>query len=90
MTATMKVLNAFRNGAALTAAQITSMFGVQNPRALVTDLRQMGYPIYLDTFVRSRGRTTSKYHLGTAAPRAVIAAGYKALASTSTLNTGNV
>ena len=81
MTATNKVLKSFLNGSTLTAAQMTSQFGVQNPRAMVTSLRQKGYPIYLDTFTRSQGRKTAKYHLGTGATREVIAAGYKAIAA---------
>jgi len=76
------VLNAFFAGEELSAKQIAARFNVANPTALVSDLRMSGYPIYLNSGTKdSRGRVrTSKYRMGTAS-RAVIAAGYKALAA---------
>ena len=73
-TATQRVLEAFVSGDELSAKQISSRFNVANPTALITSLRQNGYPIYLN----ERG-TVSKYRLGTPS-RKVIAAGYQALA----------
>jgi predicted DNA-binding transcriptional regulator YafY len=76
------VLNAFLSGEELTAKQIAARFNVANPTALVSDLRMSGYPVYLNNGTKdARGRVRSaKYRLGSAS-RAVIAAGYKALAS---------
>ena len=80
MAATQKLLKALRMGYALTSKEISYRFGVTNPHDTVYSLRQAGFPIYHDPIVRSRGRVTMKYRLGTPS-RAVIAAGYKALAA---------
>lgn len=74
-----RVLSALRNGEELTGKQISARFGVGNPRATVSALRMKGFPVYLNEHVDSKGRVTQKYRLGTAS-RAVIAAGYRALA----------
>lgn len=79
-TKTSKVLNALRNGEELTGKQIESRFGVGNARATVSALRMQGYPIYSNKRVDTKGRVKFKYRLGTPS-RAVVAAGYKALAS---------
>lgn len=75
-----KVLTALQNGAELTSKQIAARFGAGNPQAVIQSLRFKGFPIYLNNHVDSKGRKTSKYRLGTAS-RAVIAAGYQALAT---------
>jgi|TARA_Y100000389_G_C17294556_1_gene429775 hypothetical protein len=75
-----KVLNALIGGAELTSKQIAARFGAGNPQAVIQSLRFKGYPIYLNNHVDTKGRKTSKYRLGTAS-RAVIAAGYQALAT---------
>ena len=74
-----RVLSALRNGEELTGKQIRARFGVGNPRATVSALRMKGFPVYLNEHVDSKGRVTQKYRLGNAS-RAVIAAGYRALA----------
>ena len=79
-TKTSKVLTALRNGEELTGKQIESRFGVGNARATVSALRMQGYPIYSNKRVDTKGRVKFKYRLGTPS-RAVVAAGYKALAS---------
>jgi len=81
MTRKEKVLNAFFNGENLTAKEIANRFNVGNPTALVSDLRMNGYPIYLNAGTKdSRGRVrASRYRLGTPT-KAVIAAGFRALA----------
>jgi len=79
-TKTTKVLTALRNGEELTGKQIESRFGVGNARATVSALRMQGYPIYSNKRVDTKGRVKFKYRLGTPS-RAVVAAGYKALAS---------
>ena len=78
MNKTQRVLNAFINGEELTAKQIKSRYNVANPTALVTNLRQSGFPIYLNDRKNTTG-TVSKYRLGNPS-RSVVAAGYKALA----------
>ena len=79
-TKATKVIAALENGTELTAKQISARYGVKNVRALMSSLRMQGYPVYLNKRVSSfDGETYNKYRLGTAT-RAVIAAGYRALA----------
>ena len=74
------LLEALKNGEELTAKQITSRFGIANPTATVSDLRiRGGFAVYANKRTNKRGETFTKYRLGTPA-RAVVAAGYKALA----------
>ena len=75
-----KVLTALESGAELTSKQIAARFGAGNPQAVIQSLRFKGYPIYLNTVTDTKGRSRNVYRLGTAS-RAVIAAGYKALAT---------
>ena len=78
-TQTSKVANALKNGAELTAKQISARYGVKNVRAVISKLRSEGYSIYLNKRVSSYdGETYMKYRLGTPR-RAVVAAGYAAL-----------
>ena len=69
------------------ALEMKNRFGVTNARALVTHLRQNGFAIYLNktpAYVDRNGnerKGVSRYRLGTPS-RAIIAAGYKALAAT--------
>jgi len=74
-----RVLEVLSTGQELTAKQIQSRFGVGNARATVSALRMKGYPIYANTRTDTKGRTKTKYRLG-APSKAVIAAGYRALA----------
>ena len=69
------VLAALKNGSQLTSAQISSKFKAGNPQAVIQSLRFAGYPVYLNT-TKTGAR---KYRLGSAS-RAVVAAGYKAMA----------
>jgi transcription initiation factor IIE alpha subunit len=81
-TKATKVIAALENGTELTAKQISARYGVKNVRALMSSLRMQGYPVYLNKRVSSfDGETTTynKYSLGTPT-RAVIAAGYRAIA----------
>ncbi len=75
-----RLLEALRTGEELTAAQIKARFGIANPTATVSDLRFNGFAVYANRRTDSNGRTTTKYRLGTPS-RAVVAAGYKALAA---------
>jgi predicted transcriptional regulator len=74
-----KVLESLKNGNELTSSQIKARFGAGNPQAVIQALRFAGFPIYLNTVKDSKGRVYKKYRLGTAS-RAVVAAGYKAMA----------
>ena len=75
-----KVLSALQEGRTLSSAQIKSFFGAGNPQAVIQSLRFKGFPIYLNTVTDTKGRSRNVYRLGTAS-RAVVAAGYKALAT---------
>ena len=82
MTTTIKskVLTALQSGRTLSSAQLRSQFGAGNPQSVIQSLRFDGFPIYLNTVSDTKGRTRNGYRLGTPS-RAVIAAGYQALAS---------
>lgn len=75
-----KVLTALQNGRTLSSAQLRSQFGAGNPQSVIQSLRFEGFPIYLNTVSDTKGRSRNVYRLGTPS-RAVIAAGYMALAS---------
>ena len=79
-TKEMKVLAALLEGRTLSSAQIKSYFGAGNPQAVIQSLRFKGFPIYLNTVTDTKGRSRNVYRLGTPS-RAVIAAGYKAMAN---------
>ena len=74
-----RLLEALQAGEQLTAKQIASRFGIANPTATVSDLRFSGFAIYANRRTNSRGDTFTKYRLGRPS-RALIAAGYRALA----------
>ena len=81
VTKSAKVIAALESGVELTGKQIESRYNVGNARALISSLRMQGYPVYLNKRVSTYdGETYSKYRLGTPS-RAVIAAGYQALAT---------
>jgi predicted ArsR family transcriptional regulator len=80
MTKQARLLEAFKNGEQLTAKQITHRFGIANPTATVSDLRFAGFAVYANQHTNDKGQTYTKYRLG-APSRAVVAAGYKALAA---------
>ena len=80
VTKTAKVIAALEKGTELTGRQIESRYNVANARALISSIRMQGYPVYLNKRVSTfNGETYSKYRLGTPT-RAVVAAGYQALA----------
>jgi predicted transcriptional regulator len=78
-TKSSKLLATLKTGERLTEAQIRARFGLKNPRATVSALRFQGYAIYANPHKDTKGRQSTKYRLGTPS-RAVIAAGYRALA----------
>lgn len=80
MTQKDKLRKAFFNGAQLTSKQIRAQFKIASPTKVVSTLRlEDGLPIYANKHVDTKGRETTKFRLGTPS-RAVIAAGYRALA----------
>ena len=79
VTKQARLLEAFQNGEELTAKQIAARFGIANPTATVSDLRFAGFSVYANQSTDTKGRVSTKYRLGTPS-RAVIAAGYRALA----------
>jgi predicted transcriptional regulator len=78
MTKQDRVLNALKEGAELTSAEIKKRFKAGNPAAVIQALRFAGYSIYLNSKKDARGKKSHVYRLGTPS-RKVIAAGYKAL-----------
>ena len=78
-TAAAKVIAALESGVELTGNQISARYGVKNARALISSLRMQGYSVYNNQRTNGSGETSSKYRLGTPS-RAVVAAGYQALA----------
>ena len=75
-----KLRKALFNGAELTSKQIRAQFKIASPTKVVSNLRlEDGLPIYANKHVDTKGRETTKFRLGTPS-RAVIAAGYRALA----------
>jgi hypothetical protein len=80
MTKQDRLIEAFKNGEELTVKQIAARFGIANPTATVSDLRlRSGYAIYANQRKNSKGLIT-KYRLGNPS-RAVVAAGYRAIAA---------
>jgi predicted ArsR family transcriptional regulator len=72
MATNARILKSLQNGAELTKAQITQRFGVRNPSAHISRLRQAGYSIYNNTR-STRGGTKNVYRLGTPTRKTVAA-----------------
>ena len=82
-TKTQRLVEALKNGEELTAKQIAARFNIANPTATVSDLRlRHGYAVYANRKTDTKGRVSTKYRIGTPS-RAVVAAGYRALAEMS-------
>jgi hypothetical protein len=80
LTQKQKLRVAFFNGAQLTSKQIRSQYKIASPTKVISTLRlEDGLPIYANKHVDTKGRETTKFRLGTPS-RAVIAAGYRAMA----------
>ena len=76
MSKTEKLLNALESGACLTSRQIAARYGLKNPTAAITALRQDGYSIFFN-----RRKTKESYYKMGRPTRELIAAGYRALAN---------
>ena len=83
MTKTEKLIKALRQGQEITADQAIARYGFESAnsfRKAVSNLRlNEGYAIYANS-VETRDGEITKYRLGTPM-RAVVAAGYRALAA---------
>lgn len=80
-TKSQRLVEALQNGEELTAKQIKARFGIANPTATISDLRlRNGFAVYANERKDTKGRVTTKYRLGRPS-RAVVAAGYRALAA---------
>lgn len=79
VTKQTRVLEALQSGEELTAKQITARFGVKNPTATISSIRLNGFAVYANQRTNKLGDTYTKYRLGTPS-RAVVAAGFRALA----------
>ena len=79
VTKQTRLIEAFKKGEELTAAQIKARFDIKNPTATVSDLRYDGFSIYANKHTDTKGRVSTKYRLGTPS-REIVAAGYRALA----------
>ena len=77
-TKTGKVFNALvRKGEVLSAADISKRFGVKNPTATISNIRQRGYAIYANTRKAGNGVMVTEYKHGNAS-RKLVALAYRA------------
>lgn len=67
------------NGEAVTASQAQHRFGIKNISAEVSRIRQSGYAVYANKRTAGNGVTVTEYVIGKPS-RALVAAGYKAMA----------
>ena len=80
LTKQARLTVALQKGVQLTAKQITARFGIANPTATISDMRiRGGFAVYANKHTDTKGRISTKYRLGNPS-RAVVAAGYRALA----------
>lgn len=63
----------------LSEAQISKRFGIKNPSATVSEIRQGGYAIYANSRKAGNGVQVTEYRHGEASRKMVVAA-YKAMA----------
>ena len=63
----------------LSEGQITKRFGIKNPSATISVIRNRGYAIYANSRVAGNGVVVTEYKYGEASRKMVVAA-YKAMA----------
>jgi hypothetical protein len=63
----------------MTPAEMSKRFGIKNPTATVSDIRQRGYAIYANTRVAGNNVKVTEYKYGEAS-RKMVALAYKAQA----------
>ena len=77
-TKTGKVFNAIVcKGETMSASEISKRFGVKNPTATISNIRQRGYAIYANTRKAGNGVQVTEYRHGEAS-RKMVALAYKA------------
>jgi hypothetical protein len=76
---TSKLLTALQMGETFTAAQAKKRFGIGNVRAEVSRIRQSGFAVYANQRKAGNHTVITEYRLGRPS-RAIVAAGYRALA----------
>ncbi len=64
-------------GETLTASQISKRFGIKNPTATISDIRQRGYAIYANSRTAGNHAQVTEYKYGEAS-RKMVALAYKA------------
>ena len=64
----------------LTESQITKRFGIKNPTATISDIRQRGYAIYANRRTAGNNVEVTEYRHGEAS-RKMVALAYKAMAA---------
>lgn len=67
-TGVNRLFTALTSGEELTAKQISSRFGIQNPRDAVYSIRKNGYPVNLVESKDTNGRVKLKYTMNTDRP----------------------
>jgi hypothetical protein len=77
-----KLTEALLKGQDFTVNQIRARFKIANPTATISNIRFSGVPVFANTATKADGTKITVYRTGKA-PKAVIAAGYKALAAMS-------
>ena len=63
----------------MSASEISKRFGIKNPTATISDIRQRGYAIYGNTRKAGNGVMVTEYRHGEASRKMVVAA-YRAMA----------
>lgn len=71
---TAKLETFLKTGASVTSKQITSRFGLKNPREAIRQLRQDGVCVYSNATTLSDGTKATKYRIGTPSKAMVAAA----------------
>ena len=76
---THKLYSVLKSGETITAAEAKKRFGIGNISAEASRLRQAGYAVYANKRMAGNHVEVTEYRLGNPS-RAVVAAGYKAMA----------
>lgn len=80
-TKTARLLKFLQAGNNITPGQAQERFGIKNISAIANSLRQQGYAVYCNSGkTKVSGSPLKSYRIGTPT-RAVVAAGYRALAA---------
>ena len=69
-----KLESFLKTGASVTSNQITARFGLKNPHAAISELRQSGVCVYSNATTLSDGTKATKYRIGTPSKAMVAAA----------------